>query len=68
MTNKQKFLLVNDDDGHWYIISEEKKQEFDAWLEIVYSGDMDNEGYNQPEWAKPVDGPHSILIHSFSQV
>jgi hypothetical protein len=48
------------------ILSQKKKTEFDAWLEIVYSGDIDNEGYDQPEWAKPIDGPQSLLIHTFS--
>lgn len=68
MTNHQKFLLVQDNDCHWYIIPEDKKNEFDSWVEIICSGDMDDEGYIQPEWAKPVDGPHSILIHAFSHV
>lgn len=66
MTNRQTYLLVNDDNGHWYIIPKEGKIEFDAWLNAVYDGDFDSPLYEQPEFVKEIDGPHSILIHSFS--
>jgi hypothetical protein len=71
MINKQKYILANDDDGHWYIFPVEHKAEFDTWLEAVYSEDYDfenEEAYTQPDWCKSVDGPHSILIHSYETV
>ena len=67
MTNRKTYLLVNDDDGHWFIIPEEKATEFNAWLKMVYDDYYDGE-VSQPEWVKPIDGPHSILIHAFSDV
>jgi len=66
MTNKQKFILTNDEDGHWYIIPESKKDEFDNWLDLVYSEEADCG--DMPEWAKCIDGPHSIIIHEYSEV
>lgn len=67
MTNHQKFLLVQDDDCHWYIIPDDCKTEFDAWIERMCSDEEDVD-CSQPDWCKGIDGPQSILIHAFSHV
>jgi len=66
MTNRKTYLLVDDDDGHWYLIPEEGKTEFDAWLSAVYDEDYDSPLYEKPEFVKEIDCPQSILIHAFS--
>jgi hypothetical protein len=27
-----RYLIDNDDDGHWYLVSEQDKQAFTAWI------------------------------------
>lgn len=48
--------LIQDDDGHWYIIPYDKEDEFYDFLE-EYS--------NNPEWAIEIDGPHSLIIKDY---
>lgn len=68
MTNKQKYILDNDDDGHWYIFPAEHKAEFEAWLNAVYNEDYGSPLYEQPEFVRRLDGPRSIIIHSYEEV
>jgi hypothetical protein len=62
MTNRQKYILSNDDDGHWYYFPVEKAPDFESWLSIQYGEDYDNPLYgNYPDWLKEVDGHPSWL-------
>ena len=51
-----RYVLNNDDDGHWYILPADKKEEFSNW---VY-GPEDAE---QPEWARSIGGhPNNVTF------
>lgn len=49
--------LLNDDDGHWYIVYIDYIPSFRKWLEL--DADMRSE---EPLGGKRIDGPHSIII------
>lgn len=62
MTNRQKYILNCDDDGHWYFFPIEKKEDFQQWVEIQYSEDYDNPIYGSyPDWLKDVGGHPNTL-------
>jgi len=61
--HRQISILVQDDDGHWYIIPTDKKEEWNHWF---YSDDYDDGVC--PEWAKQIDGPHRIEILEYKIV
>jgi len=57
MTNRKKYILDQDDDGHWYYFPVENKQQFEDWLSVQYSDDYDNPLYGtMPDWLKEVAG------------
>lgn len=52
MKNDQWFILVRDDSGHQYVIPEEKKTDWDDWL-----NDEECYTYGQlPNYAIRIDG------------
>lgn len=51
--------MDQDNDCHWYIIEADKRQEWDAWLNL----DPDDEAsWNVPEFAQGIDHPRFIEI------
>ena len=50
------FVLVADDDGHWYVIPTEKQGAFIRWL-----NSSDAESGVAPEWAKAVGGSPCLV-------
>ena len=48
-------ILVQDDDGHWYVIPEDKQRLFGLW--VATNGEED-----QPEWADEVGGAPSRVV------
>ena len=52
MTNREKYILCQDDDCHWYLIPADKKEEWNEWLDI----------YSLPKYAQKVDGPHRLTF------
>jgi hypothetical protein len=64
MTNRQKYILTTDNDCHWYLIPTEKYDQWNTWLE----SEDEETCWNVPSFAKAVDGPHSIIIHEYSEV
>lgn len=53
-----RYLLVQDDDCHWYIIPADKRDAFFAWLE----GQDASDGY-APDWANRFGGgPESVTF------
>jgi hypothetical protein len=53
-----RYVLVQDNDSHWYVIPEGKQAEFNAWLEI----DSDDErAWDAPEFAHAVGGAPSAV-------
>jgi hypothetical protein len=59
--DERKFILISDDDGHWYVCPADKRLEAVAHFEAVdryWSPDNDPEG-DPPEyldWLEPVGG------------
>lgn len=56
-----RWRMMSDDDGHWYVIPANRREEFDAW---VYGGS--NNGVPQPDWAWSINGHLSNV--TFSEV
>ena len=55
--NEPRWILQNDDDGHWYVIPADKKDEFQEWSCGGY------ETQPQPEWASQVGGhPNNVTF------
>lgn len=42
------YVLIQDDDCHWYVIPSDKVDDWDVWLESL--------DWNIPDYAVPVDG------------
>ena len=52
-----RYLLQQDDDGHWYVIPADKRDEFDTWLSDGYVTQP------QPTWAWQVGGhPNNVTF------
>ncbi len=55
-----RFFFDVDDSGHWYIVEEEHRKEWNDWSERLQSGDeSDSEA---PDFAKRVNGDISKII------
>ena len=49
-------VIVQDDDGHWYVIPADRRQEFDSW------GESEGEdSWIAPDWAVRVGGSPSLV-------
>lgn len=70
MTNYKKYALVQDDSCHWYLVPWEKKDEFWEYIDAVENFDYSSGDIypQEPEWAKRIDGPHSLVITGFEEV
>ena len=51
-----RHVLVEDDDGHWYVIPRSRLKDFYNWL----SSDEADMGIS-PDWAKTVGGSPSLV-------
>lgn len=50
---KPRFFLDRDNSGHWYLVPEERRAEWDAWSNL----DEDDEAsWNEPTFAKRLNG------------
>ena len=48
-----RYFFDSDDDGHYFMVPAERREEWTAWLKVTE--DRDNEeGWNAPEWARPL--------------
>lgn len=54
----ERFYLTQDNDCHWYVVPELKRQEWEAWLEI---DDDDEAAWEAPEWALRTYGSPSVV-------
>lgn len=58
-----RYCLASDDDGHWYVIPAEKRDEWENWVQMPESTD-----YEAPSYAIPVDGhPTWITFERWKQ-
>jgi len=45
---KQRYRLLSDDDGHYYLVPAEKEEEFNAWVASFFSDEEgDPDGYEE---------------------
>lgn len=57
--------LVDDDDGHWYVIRVEEEKSFAQWLDAAPYW----EGYKGKDFDQcRVDGPHTVQFASWSEI
>ena len=54
---RQEYMLVRDNDGHWYVIPAGRDEEFDAWCESD-----EYELGETPEWADRIGGSPSLIL------
>ena len=68
MTNRQKYCLIIDDDGHWYLVPFERKQEAEEILDSIadyWESDIDdNNCPEMPDWLKRIDGLHKLTFEN----
>lgn len=68
MKKKQKYCLLDDGDGHWFICPFEKRKEggraIDSIVEYWDVGDFDKECPVLPEWMKQINGPHYLSFEN----
>lgn len=65
----KKLRLTTDDSGHWYLVPLELEGVFDEWVEWMGSD------YSKPNPAgilldfesMRIDGPHTLIIHNYSE-
>jgi hypothetical protein len=53
-----RYFLSSDNDGHWYVIPESHRQNWDKWVDLDSD---DEESWNVPEYAKEVNGSPSLV-------
>lgn len=60
------YYLSQDQDGHWYIIPVEYKDEWGDFLDLDPN---DEESWDVPDWAEPIGGsPSLVVFHSYEKV
>lgn len=70
----QRFCLISDDDGHWYVIPADKLAEAEAHFEAVYTfwrnppDDEDARPADDPEWMERVNGGASLVTFAFPEI
>lgn len=61
LSNEEIHMLVVDDDGHWYLINEDDKDNFDDW---VY--DMNNDKISEYDFDEyRINSPHAIRFTNY---
>jgi hypothetical protein len=61
MTNRQKYILDCDEDGHWYYFPVENKEDFEKWIDIQYDQEYDEP---IPDWLNQIDGPSTLTFEN----
>jgi len=53
-----EYILVKDNDCHWYVIPNDRRKHWSAWLEL----DSENErAWDVPEFAEEVGGSQTLV-------
>jgi len=62
-TKKIKYILIQDNDSHWYVIPSSKETEWWEYLRRVDEATENcNVDYpNEPKWVEPVGGAPSLV-------
>lgn len=58
MIDNPRFFLDQDDDGHWFIVPESIREEWDAWRELIssYGNGETNDFPEMPEGVETLGG------------
>lgn len=56
-----KFFLDSDNDCHWYVVPDEKREAWDEWVDL---DEDDPRGWTAPSWAERINGPVSQIRFS----
>lgn len=58
-----RYVLLPDDDGHWYVIPVDKQDEFFKWVENTMNAceDLEMEFPDKPDWADLVPGAPNLV-------
>ena len=69
MTNRETYILIQDNDCHWYLIPYDKRDSFYEYLDLIdnFNYDAEDPYPDEPDWLKRVDGPESIIIHEYTE-
>lgn len=64
--NPEEFVLLNDDDGHWYVCPADRQRDAEAFFSAsatYWSPDSKYEGDppEDPDWLVPVGGAPSLV-------
>lgn len=54
-------ILIQDNDGHWYLIEKSEEPTFWKWIEAIESDEETELDFSE----NGVDGPHSVLIKEY---
>lgn len=57
-----RFFLDSDADGHWYVVPENKRAEWQAWVNCD-----DEDSWQVPDYAKAVGGAPSLVTFTDPQ-
>lgn len=58
MSGVWKFILVQDNDGHWYVIPQPRISDWQAWLDVSH---LDDGAWDLPSYATEVGGHPSLV-------
>lgn len=58
LKERPRFFMDQDNDCHWYIIPQERGDEWHKWKSIP---DGDERGWTVPDWAKPIGESHTLV-------
>lgn len=51
--------IIQDDDGHWYVVPTNKEKEAESWLTELYRSTEEGDGSDTiadlPDWMCPID-------------
>lgn len=55
---RTKYCLVQDDEGHYFVIPSDRRADWEDWLWVFYEEECS--GKDHPEWVQEIDGPHKL--------
>lgn len=57
-----EFYIDNDDDGHWYIVPEEHREQWVVWRNLPCD---DENSWDVPSFATQIDGVDQIIFNYY---
>lgn len=57
----ERFFLSQDKDSHWYLIPEDKREDWYTWCDLDTDDDA---SWDVPSYAEAINGPPSVVTFS----